>query len=77
MGFESRQGLGIFLFVTASIPALGPTKPPIRWVPGSLSLGVQWPGREADHAPHLVLRSKNAWSYTSTPPTRLHGVVFS
>jgi hypothetical protein len=27
--------------------------------------------------PHLVPRSKNAWCYTSTPPTRLHGVVLS
>jgi hypothetical protein len=26
---------------------------------------------------HLVPRSKNAWSYTSTPPIRLHGVVLS
>jgi hypothetical protein len=28
---------------------------------------------------HLYLepRSKNAWSYTSTPPIRLHGVVLS
>jgi hypothetical protein len=26
---------------------------------------------------HLVQRSKNEWSYTSTPPTRLHGVVLS
>jgi len=25
--------------------------------------------------PHLVTRSKNAWSYTVTPPVRLHGVV--
>jgi hypothetical protein len=25
----------------------------------------------------LVPRSKNAWSYTSTPPVRLHGVVLS
>jgi hypothetical protein len=24
---------------------------------------------------HLELRSKNEWSYTSTPPVRLHGVV--
>jgi hypothetical protein len=28
-GFESRQGLGIFLFTTTSRPALGPTQPPI------------------------------------------------
>jgi len=26
---------------------------------------------------HLVPRSKNAWSYSSTPPIRLHGVVLS
>jgi hypothetical protein len=25
----------------------------------------------------LVLRLKNAWSYTSTPPVGLHGVVLS
>jgi len=26
---------------------------------------------------HLVPRSKNAWSYTFTPPLRLHGMVLS
>jgi len=26
---------------------------------------------------HLVPRSKNEWSYTPTPPIRLHGVVLS
>jgi len=26
---------------------------------------------------HLVPRSKNAWSYTSTPPIRFHGLVLS
>jgi hypothetical protein len=49
--FDSRRGLGIFLFTTASRTALGPTQPPIQWVPGALSLGVKWPGREADHSP--------------------------
>jgi hypothetical protein len=38
-GFESRQGLKIFLFTTASRPVLGPTQPPIQWIPGALSLG--------------------------------------
>jgi hypothetical protein len=32
-------------------PVLGPTQPPIQWVPGSLSSGVKRPGREADHWP--------------------------
>jgi hypothetical protein len=51
LGFDSRRGLGIFLFTTASRSAQGPTQPPIQWVPGSLSLGVERLGREADHSP--------------------------
>jgi hypothetical protein len=27
-----------------------PTQLPIQWVPGALSSGVKWPGREADHS---------------------------
>jgi hypothetical protein len=49
--FESRHGLGIFLYATVSRPAPGPTQHPIQWVLGSLSLGVRRPGREADHSP--------------------------
>jgi len=44
----------------------------IQWVPGAISLGAKWPGREADHSP-----PKNEWSYTSILPLRLHGVVLS
>jgi len=44
-GFESRQGLGIFIFTTPSRPVLGPIQLPIRWVPGVLSLWVKRPGR--------------------------------
>jgi hypothetical protein len=29
---------------------MGPTQPPIQWVPGAFSLGVKRPGREADHS---------------------------
>jgi hypothetical protein len=42
-----------------------------------LSLGVKRPGREADHSPTSSAEVKNAWSCTSTPPVRLHGVVLS
>jgi hypothetical protein len=45
----------------------GPTQPPIQWVPGALSLGVKWPGREVDHSPPSSAEVKNEWSYTSTP----------
>jgi hypothetical protein len=61
---------------TMSRSALGPIQPLIQWVLGALSLGVKRPGRESDHL-HLVPRSKNAWSYTTTPPIRLHGVILS
>jgi hypothetical protein len=49
-GLRSGRGLGIFLF-TASRTTLGPTQPPIQWVPGVLYLGIKRPGREADHSP--------------------------
>jgi hypothetical protein len=69
--------LGIFLFTTASRTALGPTQPPIQWVPGALSLGVKRPRCEPDHSPPSSAEVKNAWSYTSNHPVRLPGVVLS
>jgi hypothetical protein len=76
-GFDSRQGLRIFLFTTVSRPALGPTQPPIQWVRETLSLGLKRPGRETDHLSPSSADVKSVWSYTSTPPIRLHGVVLS
>jgi hypothetical protein len=38
LGFDSRLGLGIFLFATAFRMALGITQLPIQWVPG----GFPW-----------------------------------
>jgi hypothetical protein len=67
LGFDFRRGLGIFLFTAASRTVLGPTQPPIQWVPGALSPGVKRPGREADHSPPSSAEVKNAWSYTSNP----------
>jgi hypothetical protein len=69
--FDSRQGLGIFIFATASGPGLGPTQPSIQWVPEALSPEVKRPGCETDHSPPSSAEVKNAWSYTSTQ----HGVV--
>jgi hypothetical protein len=76
-GFEYRQGLEIFLFDTMSRPALEPTQPPNQGVPGALSLGVKRPGCEANHSPPSSAKVNNVWRYISTPPIRLHGVVFS
>jgi hypothetical protein len=75
--FDSRQGLRILLFATASRPVLGPTQPPIQWVPGVLSPGVKRPRCEAYHSPPPSSEIKNAWSYTSISPIRLHGLVLS
>jgi hypothetical protein len=83
LGFDSRRGLGIFLFTTASRPTLAPTQHPIQWVPGALSLGVKRPVREADPSPpssaevkecvKLYLHSSNtpSWrgAYLSTRTT--------
>jgi hypothetical protein len=89
LGFDSRRGLGIFLFTAPSRTALGPTQAPIQRIPGALSLWVKRPGREADHSPPCSAELKNAWSYTSTPPyvstawclikqwVRFYGVVHS
>jgi len=45
---------------------------------GAPSLGVKQPGCETDHSPPSNAEvKKNAWSYTSTPAIRLHGVVLS
>jgi hypothetical protein len=51
LGFDSRRGLGSFLFTIVSRTALGLTQPPIQWVLGALPLGVKRPEREADHSP--------------------------
>jgi len=44
---------------------------------GALSLGVKRLGCEADQSLLSSAEVKNAWSYTSTLPIRLYGVVLS
>jgi hypothetical protein len=38
---------------------------------------IKRPKREAYHLPIFSVEVKNTWSYTSTPPIRLHDVVLS
>jgi len=39
--------------------------------------GVKWPGREADHSRASSAEVKNALSYTSAQPIRLHDVLLN
>jgi hypothetical protein len=83
--FDSRQRQGLF-FASPLCP-LGPTQPPIHWVPGTLSVAVRRPERGADNSPPSSA-DKNEWSHTSTPQyifktwclvkyrIRLYAVVF-
>jgi hypothetical protein len=73
LGFDSRRGLGIFLFTTATRTALVLTQPPIQWVPGALSLGVKRPRREADHSPPSSAEVKEwveLYIHSSNTPSR-------
>jgi hypothetical protein len=77
LGFDSRRGLEIFPFTTASRTSLGPTQPLIQWVPGALSLRVKRPGREADHSTPSSTEVKEWVELYFHSPIRLHAVVLS
>jgi hypothetical protein len=47
------------MFSVAPRRALGPTQPPTQWVPGIISSGIKWQGREADHSPVSSADVKN------------------
>jgi hypothetical protein len=65
---SSPSRIKTFLFSMSSRPVLGPTQPPIQWVPRDLSPGVKRPGREADHSSLASAEVKKMWIYTFTPP---------
>jgi hypothetical protein len=68
-GRSSSSGrVNNFLISTTSTPALGPTQPPIQWVPGALSPGIKQLGRDTDHSPPTSAEVKKTWIYTYTPP---------
>jgi hypothetical protein len=67
-GVGVRALVGSRIFLTSFRPVLRPTKPPIQWVPGTLSTEVKRRGHEADHSPPTSAEVKKIWIYTSTPP---------
>jgi hypothetical protein len=68
---ESRWG------ATFSAPVQkGSEAHPASYTMGTGSFpGVKWPGRGVDHRPHLAPRLKKEYSYTSTPPMGLSGLL--
>jgi hypothetical protein len=52
----------IFFFSVASRLTLGPTQPPIQWVPG-----VKLLGRESDHSPPSSAEVKNGGAIYALP----------
>jgi hypothetical protein len=58
IGFRFPAGAEDFPLASVSRPALGPTQPPVQWVPGVLSRGVKrGRGVMLTTHPHLVPRS--------------------
>jgi hypothetical protein len=74
-GTHSRQGK-IFLFSTASRPALGLTQPSTQRVPGAISQSVKWPGIKLTTHLYLVPRSRIMELYLHSP-LRRYGIVLN
>jgi len=60
-------GAGNFLFDTVSKPALGPTQPPIQWVPGALPWVYSGRIVKLTIHLHLVARSRMRGSISPFP----------
>jgi hypothetical protein len=78
--FQSQQAQTHFAFVTlvtASRPALGPTQPPIQWVPVVLSLGVKRPRREARLKKGRRDNFIFYFTFTATSPFKTSVIYFS
>jgi hypothetical protein len=70
-------GAGNFFLHHSIQNGSGTTQPPIQWVQGALSLGIERPGREANHSPTSSAEVKECVELYLHSRIRLHGVVLS
>jgi hypothetical protein len=75
--FRFRQGQQYFLFSKTSRLALGPTQPPIQWVPGVIYPRVKQQRREAGHSPPSSTEVKNGGVILPPPSICLHGIMLN
>jgi hypothetical protein len=59
----------VFLFSIAFTPVLGPTQPPIQWVPGAIYPGLERLGREAENSPSSSAEVKSGGAIPPLPHT--------
>jgi hypothetical protein len=60
IGVRTPAEARIFPLASVSRPSLGPTQPPVQWVPGGpFPGGKARPGRDADHSPPSSVEVKN------------------
>jgi hypothetical protein len=72
--WSPAEARSIFLLTSVSRPSLGPTQPPVQWVPGPFPEGKAQSGHDVDHSPPTSAEFVNVFrSHTSSPPVRLHG----
>jgi hypothetical protein len=62
-------------FSTLSGPTLGPTQPPIQWVPGGLFPVRKKPGREADHSTVTSAEVKKSVDLYVHSPLNINSVM--
>jgi hypothetical protein len=67
--FDFQQGKDLFLYTTKFRPALGPTQPPIQYLPGVVSAGIKVPEDKANHSPPSSIEVKNCKAIPPLPHT--------
>jgi hypothetical protein len=69
----------IFLLSTSLRLVLGPTQPPVQWVPQPLSWGGggKWPEHDANHSPPNKCQGQEYLDLYIHSPICLHGIVLN